>query len=257
MDEKQFLLEEKYAGVRSRDYEADCIRLTNGEPLAYVIGWVPFLDCKIFLDSRPLIPRPETEYWVEKAIKELSGSSFQVPALGNDRPMRILDLFAGSGAIGVAVLKHVPNVHVDFGEIDTAHFPTIRKNISACSTFEVEHARTKIIQTDVWGGISETYDFILTNPPYISRSRTGRIQDSVLKYEPKKALFAEEDGFGLVRKLIEGAKKHLNEKGILYIEHESEQTEMLQECATKAGFSVETHKDQYEVLRYSSLKAQS
>src|SRR3989344_2373176 len=87
------------------------------EPEAYKLGWVPFLGLKIYLDSRPLIPRPETEWWTEKLIREL-GTEFAV-----------LDLCAGSGAIGCAILKYVSNVKVYFGEIDQRHEATIRKNI--------------------------------------------------------------------------------------------------------------------------------
>ena len=121
MDEKDaiFLLNEKYAGVRTPEYEKDLARLAGGEPVDYVIGWKPFLDCKIFLDSHPLIPRAETEYWVEQAITEIQES--KKAGAGT----RHLDLFAGSGAIGIAVLKHLPQVGVDFGEIDAAHPPTI------------------------------------------------------------------------------------------------------------------------------------
>src|SRR5690606_26669366 len=97
--EEQWLLEEKYAGAESEAFRADLKRLTGGEPLGYVIGHVPFLDCRIHLDSHPLIPRPETEYWVEKAmvaIKEVAGGP-------EARPLHVLDLCAGSGCIGVAV----------------------------------------------------------------------------------------------------------------------------------------------------------
>jgi len=69
--ELDWLLKEKYHGVESEAFHADCARLATGEPLGYLIGHVPFLNCTIHLDSHPLIPRPETEFWTEQAIAEI------------------------------------------------------------------------------------------------------------------------------------------------------------------------------------------
>lgn len=205
----------------------------------YLIGWKPFLDCRIFLDSRPMIPANETEYWVEQALSEIRPDA------------SILDLFAGSGAIGVAILKHLPETRVDFGELDAAHFPTIRKNIHENG---IDEARTNVIQTDVWSGINGTYDYVLTNPPYVARERIERVEPTVLDYEPHLALFAEEEGFALIRRTVEGAREHLNPGGVIYIEHEPEHAEAIAALAKEKRFSVETRPDQYNVSRYSVLK---
>ena len=88
--EETWLLEEKYSGIATPEFEADCARLALGEPVAYVIGWQPFLGLKIYLDSRPLIPRTETEWWAEQlisALHERSGSHFGgVPQGDGPRP---------------------------------------------------------------------------------------------------------------------------------------------------------------------------
>lgn len=206
----------------------------------YARGWVPFLDCKIFLDSRPLIPRLETEYWVEKAIAEMRA--------GPSAP-RVLDLFAGSGAIGVAALKHLPGALVDFGEIDERHFPTIKKNV-------IENApssRAQILSTDVWSGISDIYEFVLANPPYLAKE-LGRTEESVLATEPEHALFAEDGGFALIRKTAEGLRSHLAASGALFIEHEPEHAERLLALAASLGLVAENRKDQFGVLRWSRLR---
>jgi release factor glutamine methyltransferase len=248
MDEKHFLLQEKYNGEKTPEYENDLVRLAEGEPLAYVIGFVPFLSSKIYLDSRPLIPRPETEYWVEKAMQEISDPSFPI---SGPKTFKILDLFAGSGCIGVAILKHVQNARVDFGEIEKEHFPTIEKNLLENG---IDESRFRIIDTDVFSNINDSYDYIFANPPYLTESRRGRVEGSVLEYEPAEALFAGEDGFLLIRKTIEGLPKHLNPAGALYIEHEPEHTEAILKYAQKVGFGALTYPDPYGVLRYSVLK---
>ncbi|MBX9765388.1 peptide chain release factor N(5)-glutamine methyltransferase [Patescibacteria group bacterium] len=252
MNDENRLLREKYHGVKTAEFEVDVAHLKAGEPLAYVIGWTPFLDCTIHLDSHPLIPRPETEFWTEKAIENISTYTSIYGGIGSNSSVRVLDLFAGSGAIGVAVLKHVPDSRVDFGEIDPLHFPTIQKNIRENG---INADRMRIIQTDVWSGISNRYDFILANPPYISREKINRVEESVLSHEPHQALFTEDAGFALIEKTLMGVPKHLTPHGALYIEHEPEHKERLIETARNAGLSLELMKDQYGVYRYSILRA--
>ena len=206
----------------------------------YARGFVPFLDCRIYLDSHPLIPRVETEFWVEKAIQELQLKGAP----------KCLDLFAGSGAIGVAVLKHVPSSRVDFGEIGANHLPTILKNILENG---IDPNRASVIKTDVWSAMRGVYDFILANPPYLAKERVERLQDSVVRHEPHMALFAEDGGFALIEKTILGAPEHLSPAGVLYIEHEPEQARRISEIAEKTGLTAETKYDQYGIARYSLL----
>ncbi|HRZ30558.1 MAG TPA: hypothetical protein P5274_02745, partial [Candidatus Paceibacterota bacterium] len=107
-------------GVQKLDFENDLERLRQGEPIDYVIGWKDFLGCRIDLSYRSLIPREETELWVGEVIREIkdlevkppSGSKLQLG--GFTSKCTCLDLFAGSGCIGLAILKHCPNVEVTF-----------------------------------------------------------------------------------------------------------------------------------------------
>lgn len=209
----------------------------------YARGWVPFLDCKIYLDSHPLIPRLETEYWVELAIAEIRHRM-------SDLDIRCLDLFAGSGAIGVAVLKHLPQSRVDFGEIDAAHLPTILKNVRENG---IDENRVRAVKTDVWQDISGTYDIVLANPPYLSPALRDRVQSSVLAHEPETALFAEENGLALIRRTAEGLRAHLAPGGTLYIEHEPEQSESIAKIASENGLAADTFPDQYGLARWSAV----
>lgn len=235
--EEQWLLEEKHNGIKSEAFYADLERLQAGEPLAYIIGSVPFLNCTIYLDSHPLIPRAETEFWTEKAISQMS----QAP--------QVLDLCAGSGAIGVAVAKAIETAHVTFGEIDTAHLPTIAKNLEANG---IDCTRYKVFASDLFENIEGIYDYILTNPPYIDPA-LDRTEDSVKKHEPHEALYGGKDGMELIEKIIAQAKKHLTRNGQLWIEHEPEQVESVTTLAQTYTYTVATHNDQYKVPRYSVL----
>lgn len=138
--DKEALILEKYRGSREAEGLAgDLERLTAGEPLAYVIGHIPFLGVKVWLDSRPLIPRPETEWWTEELIKKIHTRSeladtkeTEVSTMiyhSTSPRLRVLDLCAGSGAIGLAVLKHCADTQVTFSEISNEHAQLIQKNI--------------------------------------------------------------------------------------------------------------------------------
>jgi release factor glutamine methyltransferase len=210
----------------------------------YARGFVPFLGVSVFLDSRPLIPRVETEFWIEKVLEALRSYTMIYHSI------RTLDLFAGSGCIGLAVLKHVPSARVDFGEINAAHFPTIEKSL--CEN-GIDAARTQMIETDVWSNVSDTYDFVLANPPYLSKE-SEVVEQSVTAHEPHAALFAEDGGFALIEKTVAGARSHLTPGGQLWLEHDPEQSARLATLAATHALSIETKKDQFDVLRFSILR---
>lgn len=242
--EEQWILDEKYNGVESEAFYLDCLRLHNGEPLAYIIGHTPFLHTTIFLDSHPLIPRSETEFWVEKAITEIGEAPIPAP--------KVLDLCAGSGCIGIAVQKALPDAQVDFIEIDVQHHATIHKNATHNG---IAKNRYRIFGGDLFAtqpALKVPYDYILSNPPYIDKeART--VEESVTTHEPHLALFGGIQGFELIEKIISEAKDYLTPLGVLYIEHEEEQIPSILEVAKTMGYLVNSYRDQYGVLRYSRL----
>ena len=253
---EKWLLVEKYQGVESPAFFADCQKLSAGEPLAYLIGHIPFLNCQIWLDSHPLIPRPETEFWVERAIKKIHTSCPRVPlgqeVWASDMAPHLLDLCAGSGCIGVAVAKAIPIARVDFGEIDPSHLATIQKNLE---TNQLNQHNHQIIQSDLFKNITKRYDFILSNPPYIDPV-IDRAETSVKTHEPHRALYGGQNGLELIRTIIAEAPAHLNPQGQLWLEHEPEQSKTIQALGQANGFSVTTHQDQYNVERYTILVLQ-
>ena len=239
-DEK-WLLKEKYNGQQTASFFADCDRLTSGEPLAYVIGHTPFHNSTIHLDSHPLIPRPETEFWTEHVIKKIADQGKTL--------VRVLDLCAGSGCIGVAVLKELPQSTVDFVEIDASHHPTIHKNIKEN---DIAISRTQIFGGSLFENVAGTYDYILTNPPYID-AHLNRTEESVITHEPALALWGGLHGMEVIQKILESSPQHLTEDGVLYIEHEPEQVEAIHSHSTKFFGEIETLVDQFGILRFTRL----
>ena len=269
MKDEEWLLEEKYGGKKTEEFEADRCRLARGEPVAYVIGWQPFLGLKIFLDSRPLIPRPETEWWTEQLLSSVcvaqanppeerterdgasksnfSAEKYAVPKAGSPvRPPTFLDLCAGSGAIGCAALARLPDAQVYFGERDSAHETTIRKNLRENS---LDAGRADIRIGDLFAPFPESmrFDVIAANPPYIPEGRM--LPESVSAWEPESALRAGPDGLSLIRRIADELPARLERGGEAWIECDSPSIGAAEELFLKRGFTVEIRTDQYGAPR--------
>jgi release factor glutamine methyltransferase len=204
----------------------------ESEPLEYVKGFTHFLGCKIDLSKKPLIPRPETEFWVRKAIKNMKPFD-----TAQGKTLRVLDIFAGSGCIGLAILKHIKNAEVVFADIEDRG---------------VGH---KTIMSDVFSNIKNKYDYIFANPPYIPEKNINLVQKSVLDFEPHKALFGGEDGLFYIRKFLKQAKKYLKSGGIIYMEFDPPQKKEIKKMAEKFGYKTcKFHKDQYGKFRWVVIK---
>lgn len=242
--EKIWLLNEKYAGKSGPAYYLDVMRLKMGWPLAYLIGYQPFLSLKIDLAYKPLIPRPETEYWAEKAILEIKGLWLKKP-----RKIKCLDLFAGSGCIGLAVLKEIPQASVDFVDIDKDCLKQIEKN---CLLNEIRNDY-RLIESDLFSSLGDRYDYIFANPPYISR-QDKKIETSVLRYEPSRAIFSNQNGLELIKKFLEKAKDYLKKEGKIYLEFGFQQKKEIEKFLFQFGYSHFCFfKDQYGKWRWVAI----
>lgn len=213
MSDQEHLIRDKYHGDRAADLTEDLARLAAGEPLAYVIGWVPFLGRRIMLGSKPLIPRPETEWWAEMLVAHLR-TRF------GDEPFTLLDLCAGSGAIGIAVLAALPHARVSFGELVPEHARQIRANLRENG---IDEGRACVRESDLFDAFDERFDVIAVNPPYIPNGRT--LDTSVTLYEPVEALFSGADGLDLIRRIANEAAMHLYPGGALWMECDIENVE--------------------------------
>lgn len=216
------------------------------KPEEYKKGSTSFLGCHIDLSYRPLIPRAETEFWVGQAIRDIQKKK--------ERPLRVLDIFAGSGCIGIALLSHLPSVHVDFGEKNEKFVGQIRKNLKLN---DLEDSRAHVIQSDIFQKISRTpclpagtYDYIFANPPYIARARKDTVQKSVLEWEDENTYFAEDGGLFYTKKLLDEARTHLAPRGEMFIEFDPHQKPHIKQYAEKTNWGkIEFRRDQYRRWR--------
>lgn len=242
-------MEQKEKGQRTKYL----INNKKEEPIAYRVGFSNFLNCKIDLSLKPMIPRKETEFWVKKAIQQAQHSALRTENL------KILDIFAGSGCIGIAVLKHIKNARVDFAEIDKNFIRQIKINlklnkINPTCPERSRGKRYRVIQSDVFKNVKSSYDYIFANPPYIAIKDRHLIQNSVYDFEPHKALFGGEDGLLYIRKFLEQARKHLNPNGQIWMEFDYLQKRGLEDLLKKLNYkNYRIYKDQFQTWRYIKI----
>lgn len=251
--EKIWLLDEKFGGEKCEAFFSDVEKLKNGEPLAFLISFVDFLNCKIDLEFKPLIPRVETEFWVNEFIKNeikifernLAKSNF-----AQKTPVKILDIFSGSGCIGISLLKNLKNIKIDFSEINPNFIKQIKKNLEINN---INNKKYNIFQSDVFEKIpipkneNEKYNFILANPPYIPKNKFEKVQNSVKNFEDYNSLFANEDGLFFIKKLISEAPKFLKEDGKLFIEFDETSKKNIEKFLKKNSIkNYYFQKDQYK-----------
>ncbi len=212
-------------------------------PEEYTKGKVKFLNCEIDLSKRVFIPRIETEFWVKKTIKEIKQT----------RGLKALDIFAGSGCIGIAVLKNIKTSSVDFSEIDKKAIEQIKVNLKLN---KVSSKRYGVYRSDLFEGLkNKKYDYIFANPPYVAKNRMNEVGESALEHEPQQALFSGKKGLKHIRKFLEQAKSFLKQKGVLYLEFDPQQKKDIEEILKKENYSsFKFFKDQFKKYRFAEIK---
>jgi len=212
-------------------------------PKEYKKGFSRFLGLKIDLSQRPLIPRPETAFWVKAVVREIKKEKKE--------KLECLDLFAGSGCIGLAVLVKVDNAFCDFGDIDSKNIKQIKINLKING---LEDRKVKITKTDVFSNIKKKYDYILANPPYIAAEREHLIQPAVKAFEPWLALDGKKGGMFFIDKFLKTAKKFLKPGGKIFLEFDFYQKKELEEALKKYGWKkYRICKDQFGKERFAKL----
>ncbi|MBO5409082.1 MAG: peptide chain release factor N(5)-glutamine methyltransferase [Clostridia bacterium] len=174
----------------------------NNKPLSYITGKKEFFSRDFHVREGVLIPRPETENLVSAVLERLP-----------DKPVRIADVCSGSGCIGITLALESSNP-VDLYELSPEAIAVSQKNAEQLNANKIQ-----IFQTDILSeSLRETYDIIVSNPPYIPLSDMDLLMPDVVDYEPKMALTDGGDGLLFYRRLVVLAEKHLADDGILAVE---------------------------------------
>ena len=189
------------------DLENVISELKTGKPFQQIIGETEFYGLKFFVDEHILIPRPETEELLELAIEKIK-NNFQNKAL------KILDIGTGSGIIPIILKKKFPDAQISAIDYSEKALKVAQKNANLHEV-EIEF----IYQDYLNENLTEKYDIIISNPPYIGIDEENEIADSVKDFEPKMALFSPtSNALVFYEKIAKDCKKYLSENGMIFLE---------------------------------------
>ena len=183
-------------------------QLKTGKPYQQILGETEFYGLKFFVDEHVLIPRPETEELLELAIKKMQDPRCKI------QDLKVLDIGTGSGIIPIVLKKHFPNSEISAIDFSEKALKTAQRN---ADFHEVEI--NFIYQDYLNQNLTEVYDVIISNPPYIGIEEEDEIADSVKEFEPKMALFSPtSNALIFYEKIAEDCKNHLAKDGLVFLE---------------------------------------
>jgi release factor glutamine methyltransferase len=196
-------------------YQEALQQRATGIPAQYITGHQEFWGMDLLVTPAVLIPRPETEHVIDTVLRlnkeRNNGGWASSPGLFP----RIVDVGTGSGCIALALAKELPDSEIHATDISSAALEIARAN---AARLQLEN-RIHFHQTDLLQGLDNaTFDFVVSNPPYVGESEADEVQLEVRKFEPRNAVFAGPTGTELIERLIPPAHAALNRGGWLVIE---------------------------------------
>lgn len=211
--------EEELTTEQQKEYEIALQKRAERIPLQYIIGEQEFMGLTFKVNSNVLIPRQDTETLVEEAIKVCKSG------------MRVLDLCTGSGCIIISLMKNAPGIIATGSDVSKQALLVAKEN------GKNHEADVEWIRSDLFDNITEQYDLIVSNPPYIPTAEISGLMPEVRDFEPFDALDGREDGLYFYREIIRKSKDYLNPDGYLYLEIGYNQGEAVSSLMREAGFA--------------------
>jgi release factor glutamine methyltransferase len=205
---------ERELTVEEQDrFEESLTQRARGVPAQYITGHQEFWGMDFIVSPAVLIPRPETEHVIEtvlQLVEKNDGDRASLPG-----PIQIVDLGTGSGSIALALAKELPRAEIHATDISAAALDVAHAN---AARHQLEN-RIHFHQTDLLQGFDPgTFDFVVSNPPYVGESEEDEVQIEVRKFEPRNAVFAGPTGLEVIERLIPQAHTMLKPDGWLVIE---------------------------------------
>lgn len=218
--------EEDITQDAQKEYEIAVQKRAEHIPLQYIIGEQEFMGLRFKVNSNVLIPRQDTETLVEQVLKIVKPG------------MKVLDLCTGSGCVLISVLKNAPELTGMGSDISKIALLVAKENA------KLHEVDAEWVRSDLFDNITETFDVIMANPPYIPTGEILSLMPEVRDFEPETALDGGADGLDFYRKIAGQVKDYLNPGGYVYMEIGYDQGEAVSELMRNAGFTeVEVIKD--------------
>lgn len=235
-------LDSQIAPDDAAEFQSLLERRLAGEPIQYIAGEAEFYGLQLFVARDVLIPRPETEHLVEKAL-QLS-AAFANP--------RVVDIGTGSGAIAVALAAHLRNASIAATDISSAALAIARRNALRNGMAD----RIRFLAGDLLAPlIGERFEMVISNPPYVAESDRNSLAVEVREFEPAMALFAGGDGLAVYRSLIPAAFAALVSGGFLLLEIGNGQRDAVGALLESAGFGgIEFNADLQGIARVAAAR---
>jgi release factor glutamine methyltransferase len=192
----------------------DCLaRRARGVPAQYITGHQEFWGLDLIVSPSVLIPRPETEHVVEAVLARAKATI--ATKRRTSSPLQIVDVGTGSGAIAFALAKELPAAKIHATDISSEALEVARANAARLELA----SRIEFHETDLLHGFApETFDFVVSNPPYVGESEEDSVQLEVRKFEPRNAVFSGRTGLEMIERLIPQAQAALKPGGGIIFE---------------------------------------
>lgn len=204
-------------------------RIEQMEPIQYVLGEAWFCGRSFIVDESVLIPRPETEWLVERAGEVVSAMDVSSP--------RILDIGTGSGCIAVSLKKALPDAYVEAWDISEAALAIAKKNAKTLGADVAFRLRDALAVKDIDDPIQCKWDIIVSNPPYICDSERKDMEANVLEHEPATALFVPDaDPLLFYKAIADYGKETLSQNGHLLFECNTRYAQATAEMMQEVGY---------------------
>lgn len=250
---------EDASSLAARRVDEMVARRLAGEPLQYVLGEWSFRGLDLMVDSRVLIPRPETEITAQVAIDEASAAGARRGGhdawTGAREEFTVVDLGTGSGALALALATELPDAEVWATDISADALAVARANVAGTGGAAT---RIRVVEGDWFAALPAQLrghvDLVVTNPPYVAAHEIAELPSEVAEYEPHAALVAGPTGLEAIERIVGDATEWLALNGRVVVEIAPHQSEAVTQLAIDVGFDAVvrqdlTGKDRVLVLR--------
>jgi len=205
-------------------------------PIQYLLGATEFYGIPFFVEEGVLIPRPETEILVDAIISYIKES--------DQKAWSLLDIGTGTGNIPISISNSFKesekDIHIVATDVSEKAIKLTEKNID-----NLKIQNISLLHSDIFDIVTDTYDCIISNPPYISEKEFKELPVEISDHEPREALFAKEDGLEFYHKILQNARKYLKNNGRIFFEIGAYQKDGVSKLAKQYNYKIIDIKQDY------------